>query len=263
MLHAYFLLMALSKKQIQYYRSLKRKKFRLKYNKFPVEGDKIVREVLDYKPSAVHAIMGLSHWLDPLLPHLESREIPFYEVSEKELQQLSGMSTPNQVIAYLDDWEAEWEPGLWKNHLCFFLDGIQDPGNAGTLMRIADWFGMPYLFGSLDSADFHHPKVVQASMGSFLRVACIRVGLPALLEESGELPVLGAMMGARSVFEGPWPSRGILVLGREGSGIREETAGLLTERISIPGRGGGESLNAAVAGGILAAHLLHGQTRVT
>ncbi len=255
--------MALSKKQIQYYRSLKRKKFRQKYNKFTVEGDKIVREVLDYKPSAVCAVMGLSSWLDPLLPLLESREIPYYPVSEKELQQLSAMSTPNQVIAYLDDWEAKWEPGLWKNHLCYYLDGIQDPGNAGTLMRIADWFGMPYLFGSLDSADFHHPKVIQASMGAFLRVECIRVALPALLEESGDLPVLGAVMGGESVFAGRWPENGLLVLGREGSGIRDETAVLLTERISIPGRGGGESLNAAVAGGILAAQLLHGQAKAT
>jgi len=253
--------MALSIKQIQYFRSLKRNKFRQKYNKFPVEGDKIVREVLEYRPSAIHALMGLSDWIEPLLPSLESLGITYHLVSEKELQQLSAMSTPNQVIAYLESWEAKWEPGIWKDKLCFYLDGIQDPGNAGTLMRIADWFGMPYLFGSLDSADFRHPKVIQASMGAFLRVACIRVGLPTLLEESADLSVLGADREGKSVFTGPWPQSGLLVLGREGSGIRPETVALLTDHISIPGKGGGESLNAAVAGGILAAQLLHGQTK--
>ncbi len=225
-----------------------------------MEGDKMVREVLQDKSRAITALVGLPAWLEEMdLLHNQS-SFDVFQVSERELQQLSGLSTPNQVIAYLEFWESTIDYSHLQQQFCFYLDGLQDPGNVGTILRIADWFGMPYVFGSMDTADFFSPKVVQSSMGAFMRVPSLRIELDQLLKLCQPIPVLGASMDGTNLFEGKWPGNGLVVLGREGSGLRDTAYQLLTHQVFIPGSGRAESLNAAVAGGILAANLIYGRS---
>jgi TrmH family RNA methyltransferase len=142
-----------------------------------------------------------------------------------------------------------------------YLDGIQDPGNLGTLFRIADWFGFPAVFCSPDCADAFAPKTVQATMGALFRVHTCEIALSDLMEARSDWPVYGAVLGGTSVFEHGFPEKGLLVIGSEGRGIGKAAEALLQHRITIPRphEGGAESLNAAVATGILAAQIRFGK----
>lgn len=139
--------------------------------------------------------------------------------------------------------------------MCFYLDGIQDPGNLGSILRIADWFGFAAVYCSPDCVDVFNPKVVQASMGAVLRMPVWEIPISDLCEQPSTFPVLGAMLDAENVMNAQLPNHGLLVIGNEGKGISTEVMAFLTQRISIPKhpKGGAESLNAAVAAGILAA----------
>lgn len=250
--------MALSKRDIQYIRSLHHKKFRQKYNKFIVEGDKIAREALAQRPEWVDRVLALPDWLQAEGMSGQTVHFRCEAVTERELSQLSGLRTPNQVVLIMHTKEPTWRADVVRAGLSLYLDGLQDPGNVGTMLRIADWFGLPYVFASPTSADGYNPKVLQASMGAFLRVPYLRLPWEELIRPLADLPVLGASLEGSNVFEARLPARGLLVVGREGSGIRPETANHLTHRLYIPGRGGAESLNAAVATGIIVAQLLWG-----
>ena len=143
-----------------------------------------------------------------------------------------------------------------EESLSLYLDGIQDPGNMGTILRIADWFGVDCVFSSPDCVDPYNPKVIQATMGAFLRVSCIETTIERLHEEHPGLPIYGAVMDGENVFHANLKSKeGIIVIGNEGRGISSEAESLLSQRISIPpaAHSGAESLNAAVATGILCA----------
>jgi len=252
--------MALSRREVQFVRSLNQKKFRQKYNKFAVEGDKIAREVLAEAPERIDRLWALPGWLEANgLSSSGQGSMSITAVTPRELKQLSQLRTPNQVVLIMHLKGPLWHPSAVAAHLSLYLDGIQDPGNAGTLLRIADWFGLPAVFASPDSADLYNPKVLQASMGAFLRVPYHRLPLDELLHSLPEgVSVLGASLEGESVFAQPFPTRGILVVGREGSGLRPEVRERLTHRLHVPGGGGAESLNAAVATGIMVAQLLYG-----
>ena len=147
---------------------------------------------------------------------------------------------------------GEQSPRGWG----LFLDGIQDPGNLGTILRIADWFGISRVFSSPDCVDPFNPKVVQATMGAFLRVSCIETTIDRLYQEYPGIPIYGEVMDGENVFHTSLKgANGIIVIGNEGSGISPEAERLLSHRISIPpaAHSGAESLNAAVATGILCA----------
>jgi len=245
--------MAVSKNTIKYIKSLRLKKFRQKYNIFLVEGDKIAREAISEAPALIQAIYALPEWIND-----NGRRIPenkLHSVSHKELKQLSLLTTPNQVLMTLriPDYDKEKLP--FAQELCLYLDGIQDPGNMGTILRIADWFGIPTVLCSQDCVDAYHPKVIQATMGAFLRVSCVEYPLEEIISHLPDIPVLGAAMDGESVFKIKKPSRGLLVIGNEGNGMATATERLLTQKIAIPApaHSRAESLNAAVATGILCA----------
>jgi len=251
--------MALSRRDIQFVRSLYQRKFRQKYNKFIVEGDKIAQEAIRSAPSQIDRVLALPEWWDECELQPVDQAYSCEVISERQLQQLSRLQSPNRALVVMHLKEAEWDPGVVRSRLCLYLDGIQDPGNAGTLLRIADWFGLPYVFASNDSADGYNPKVLQASMGAFLRVPYIRLEPDELFgEETEAFPLMGASLKGESIFERAFPSHGLLVIGREGSGIREALGHRLTHRLYIPGGGQAESLNAATATGIIVAQLLYG-----
>ncbi len=214
-------------------------------------------ELLAQQRVAVSAVFGLERWAAEnaalLAPFLEK----FNPVSEAELKKISSLTTPNKVLAVAELPGEPFMPDVLQNDFCFYLDGIQDPGNLGTILRTADWFGIPAVICSPDSADAFSPKVVQASMGAFLRVKIWEMPIEEILEKTPRLPVLGAVLGGENIFETKLPSNGLVVIGNEGRGIRPEVENLLTHPLTIPRHpnGGAESLNAAVAAGVFASAL--------
>ena len=214
-------------------------------------------ELLAQRRVAVSAVFALERWADAnaalLRPFLEK----FNAVGETELKKISALTTPNQVLVVAELPGEPFSPAALRSDYCFYLDGIQDPGNLGTILRVADWFGIPAVVCSPDSADAFGPKAVQASMGAFLRVGIWEMTLEELLEKAPGIPVAGAVFGGESLFQAAVPANGVIVIGSEGRGVSPATEVLLTHRLTIPRHpsGGAESLNAAVAAGIFAAVL--------
>lgn len=247
--------MALSKNEIKYLRSLAQKKYRQKYNKFVVEGDKLAREILADQRYQVDAVYALAEWTEQNRQQLWEFPAPVYSITPKELARISNLKTPNQVFVVANQQTFTLKPQVLKKRVCLYLDAIRDPGNLGTILRIADWFGIPYVFRSADSVELYSPKVIQASMGAFLRVESPELSLEELVKAFPGTSVYGAAMSGRSIYEISPLSQGIIVIGNEGSGISQDNLTYIEQLITIPkGRGGGaESLNAAVATGIICA----------
>lgn len=220
----------------------------------------MVAELLRQSAMRIEALYALDEWI-AANREIASMESRLNEVTDAELRKISGLKNPNKVLAVVHMQEHQLQPGLIQNDYCLYLDGIRDPGNLGTILRTADWFGLPYVFGSEDCVDLHNPKVIQASMGAFLRVRYLELAFTTLLEEFPGLPVLGAVLDGDNVFDAALPGRGLLVIGSEAQGISPAILQSLTCGIAVPSaaRGGAESLNAAVAAGIITAVLRNRQ----
>ncbi|MEM1322063.1 MAG: RNA methyltransferase [Bacteroidota bacterium] len=249
----------ISSNQIKYVRSLQQKKFRQKYNNFIVEGDKMAVEIMRERVAEVEQVFALASWIETHKKELAFCLNKTIIVSEKELGRISGLKSPNQVLVILRQWIPAIDEAQLSRQFSLYLDDIQDPGNMGTILRIADWFGIDYVFCSAGCAELYNPKVLQASMGAFLRVKVLRTELEQLRERLPALPLLGAMMEGDNVFAAAGLDKGLIIIGNEGRGIAEERQALLTHRLAIPRAEGrrAESLNAAVATGILCAALLN------
>lgn len=236
----------LSKNEIKYIQSLCQKKQRTAERLFIVEGVKLVKELIDAN-YPVKNIYALEEWDAPMTA------IPITRISEVELERISSLQTPNQVLAVVKQLEPIGEP-LLKGNLTLMLDGIQDPGNLGTLIRIADWFGINQIIASEDTVELYNPKVIQSTMGSFLRVKIWYKDLTTVLNQQ-QVPVYGALLEGESIHKTNPSSEGVLLIGNESKGIRQPLLSLITHRVTIPRIGEAESLNAAVATGILLAAL--------
>ena len=199
--------------------SLSVKKYREQHQQFVVEGEKMVGELLGQTRIGVSAIFGLQGWAEDNERLLRPFSAQFNAVTAPELAKISTLTTPNAVLAQAEMPQAALESALPASNLCLYLDGIQDPGNMGTMLRIADWFGLPAVFCSPDCADVYNSKVVQASMGAIFRVKSWELPLAELLETTPDLPVAGAVLGGENVFEAILPTHGLLVIGNEGRGI--------------------------------------------
>jgi RNA methyltransferase, TrmH family len=247
----------LSQNQGKFIASLGIKKYRQKYRKFIVEGEKMVGELLSGRAFVVDHLFGTQRWAENNAAMLQPFLDNFNLVTDAELAKISTLSTPNAVLAIVEMPAIDSIPVPSNDELCLYLDGLQDPGNLGTILRIADWFGVGTVFCSPDCVDVYSPKVVQATMGAIFRIKTQEIDIEQLLQERPEWPVLGAILDGDDVFSIVPPTRGLLVIGNEGRGIRPETAARLTQRVSISRHPAGraESLNAAVATGILLAVL--------
>ena len=248
--------MTLSKNTAKFINSLRLKKFRQKYNNFIVEGDKMARELLAQQPEQIVSLYALEPWLSAAAEVGQLPPEKVVVVSPAELKKVSALETPNQVLAVATIPEVDISPEKVASSLSLYLDGIQDPGNFGAILRIADWFGISYVFCSPTCVDPYHPKAIQASMGAFLRVFCMERAIEALLLEFPQLPVYGAVMDGENVFQADLGGgEGVIVIGNEGNGISAHAGRFLTRRISIPPalNSRAESLNAAIAAGILCA----------
>ena len=231
----------LTKSQIKLITSLKQKKFRTQHQLFVVEGIKVVEEFLnsEYELEAIFA-------LDDRFSHYNQK---FTLVDSKELAKISGFSTPNKVLATFKipklqaiDWSS----------LVVALDGVNDPGNLGTIIRLCDWFGIENLACSEETVDCYNPKVVQASMGSHTRVNISYLDLKKTLPSASNC--IGTFMEGVSVYEQNLPKTAVIVLGNEANGISKEIEGLMHTRLSIPRFGKlkqTESLNVANAAAII------------
>lgn len=249
----------ISKNELKYIQSLYHKKARDKESAFIVEGPKMVEELLhsDFKVLGVWAVPG--PWLQMHFNQLDS--VPFQEITTAQLHKASHFETPNQVIAIAQKNSLQKRttdqnsPKNAEPLLTLVLDGIQDPGNFGTLVRVADWFGVEQIIASPDSVDLYNPKVIQSTMGSIFRTAVHYCNLATYLEKQ-LLPVYGALLNGKNLGQEKLEnSGGILVIGNESKGIRPEILPFISQAVTIPSFGQAESLNAAVAGAIILSHL--------
>ncbi len=232
---------------IKVLQSLDKKKFRQKYNLFLVEGNKIICE-LSNSNFKVKEIFST----DP--QKLDRTDIPITHISENELKKISFLKTPKDSVAvcHLADDER-----LEDKNIQLVLDGIQDPGNLGTIIRLADWFGIEQIICSEDTVDFYNPKVIQATMGSFTRVNVVYTDLVEYLSTTQNVNI-GTDMEGENIYTFEKPEKINLILGNEGNGMRPETETLLQKSISMPRFGKSqstESLNVSMAAGIILGQL--------
>ncbi len=243
----------ISKKQTGFVRSLHQKKFRQMYGKFLVEGDKPVRELLasDFK---VYSVFSVEGW------HTTGGElaIEHITVTEEELKKLSTLEHPKEVIAVagIPNSEPLFQNFEWQKGITICLDNLNDPGNAGTIIRIADWFGVHTVYFSENSVDIYNPKVVSAAKGSLFRVHCQYTDLKKLFKHHPQIPVYGTFLEGENIYEAELAKEAFVIIGNEANGIGAELFPYITKQISIPSYGKAESLNAGVATGIVVSELV-------
>lgn len=257
--------MLVTKSQVKYIQSLGHKKFRDTEGVFVVEGPKITGELLRAPNMRLRAAYGLREWIAALpkdgLPAFDKRvagslvgEHGIMEVAPAELHRLSALTTPNQVVAVFEK-PVFPDPSLTTG-LFLVLDGLQDPGNLGTIVRLADWFGVDGVLCSPDSADVFSPKAVQSTMGSVSRVPVWYEAIEPVMRSAAGMPVWAALLQGESLYGQTRIRRGFIVIGNESKGISPALQELAMHRITIPRIGEAESLNAAVAAGIVLSHLV-------
>ncbi len=249
----------LSKNKVKLIRSLQQKKFRHEQGLFLVEGEKMIAELLEASSAnggghyQIQELLAVQDWLDQNETLLGDVQFPVESIKEVDLERISALKTPNQVLAVVKMPERNLRNV--EDGMILMLDGVRDPGNLGTIIRTADWFGISEVICSMDSVDMYNPKVVQSTMGSLFRIP---VSYRELTEAIFDLrinnplkPVFGATVLGESVYDLDLRSNAIVVLGSESHGISENVGHLLTKKISIPRFGAGESLNVASAAAIL------------
>ena len=248
----------LTKKIAKYIQSLSHKKFRDEENAFIAEGPKVVEEFLMAKMNECLWLIADKDWPGRQNKLVES--VPaerFLEVRPHQLESLSLLKTPNQVLAIFKKREANLVKEL-SGKISLMLDDLQDPGNMGTIIRIADWFGIQQIICSDKCVDCYNPKVVQATMGSLARVHIFYTDLPSFIQKNQNLPLYAAALEGKPLYGLGPVTEGFVVIGNESKGIHPELLDLSQHQINIPRIGGAESLNAAVATGIILSHLVGG-----
>jgi TrmH family RNA methyltransferase len=243
----------LTNAQNKYIRSLSQQKFRNEYKVFIVEGEKLAAEWLR-SDSRIQMIVAVEEWVGhntALIARHSSAQLCI--TTESGLEAVSGLQTPNKVLLVVETPEE----AILKldNEWCLALEDIQDPGNMGTIIRIADWFGIRHIVCSPGCVNVYNPKVVQSAMGGHLRVQTHQADLGAFLS-STPLVRYAATLHGKNVYQCERATSGILIIGNESKGISPQIAGLADKQITIPRYGGAESLNAGVSTGILCALLL-------
>jgi TrmH family RNA methyltransferase len=249
----------LSQNQIRHIVSLKSRKFRDEYRQFIAEGNKLVADLID-SPFRVSGIYASAGWIVGNIKTLQDKKIPAFETTPREMERISALSTPSPVLAILEIPQMPTaDCRLPTADLLLALDDIRDPGNMGTILRIADWFGIDQVVCSETCVELFNPKVVQATMGSIARVKVFYTGLEQFLEGAGDkVPVYGAFLEGESLYETELTRNGVILIGNESKGISHELEKRVTRKIFIPSygdspHGKAESLNASVAAAVICA----------
>ena len=260
----------LSQNQVKHIAALKSKKFREEYMQFIAEGHKLVLDLINSE-FTIAGIYASAEWIVVNLPLIRVKGIPVFETLPREMERISALATSSPVLAIVNSPTAchsPFEEGLGRGELVLALDDIRDPGNLGTIIRIADWFGIETVLCSENCVEIYNPKVIQATMGSITRVKAVNCNLAGVLSAlsastalSGNkehIPVYGTFLEGNSVFSDPLNDHGVIVIGNESRGISAELVPFITQRLFIPSFGSSvsgkaESLNASIATAIVCA----------
>lgn len=238
----------LSKAKQKWIRSLHLKKNREEAGVFVVEGEKSVLEGIEYFSQNLELLVVLDSEKN-ILP--ESVAPLTHTISQKELEQISELKTPNKFLAVFKRLSND----LIENERSLVLDGIQDPGNMGTILRLADWYGIKQIICSKDTVDCYNPKVIQASMGAIYRIPVHYIDLIPFLKTTKQ-PKFGAMLKGTNYREVNYQANALLIMGNEGKGVRPEIEAFFDVPVTIPRFGEAESLNVATATAILLAEMV-------
>lgn len=243
----------LSKTKIKYIRSLELKKKRKEEQAFVAEGHKLVGDLLGY--FSCKLLIATSEWLKM---HISVKADEIFEVTAEELSRVSLQKSPQEVLAVFEQPIYEFDVERIKNSLCLALDDVQDPGNLGTIIRVADWFGIENIFCSIGTVDLFNPKTVQATMGALARVKVHYCSLPQLIKGlEKEIPIYGTFLNGSVIYDEKLSANGLIVMGNEGKGVSPEVESLINKRLYIPNypqeRETSESLNVAIATAVICA----------
>lgn len=244
----------LSKHVTKIIQNLEKKKFREKYNLFKVEGEKLVGELL-ISNLKINTIIAGKEWLETNRKRIVNW--PVNEVTPQEMSSISNFQSLPEVVALAEIPEYTWDDQAVSHSLSLVLNGIQDPGNLGTILRVADWFGIRHIFCDNDCAGVYNPKCVQASMGAIFRVPVFYTELIPLLEKynSETFPCYGTFLDGENIYKTPLTQTGFIIMGNEGKGICGEIEKRVNAKLTIPSfaesQFATESLNVGVATGII------------
>lgn len=249
----------LSHSQLKFLRSLQINKYRAKEKQFLVEGEKLVKECLlkSYGQNfELIEIFTLREWSDKNHRLIEKSGIQCTILPHKQLEQISLQKTPNQALGLMRFSTESRKTDFNSNDLFLVIDKVQDPGNIGTIFRLAEWFGIKQIILSSDSADPYNPKVVQSSMGSVFRVPFYRGNILSLFENlDSSIPIYGTILNGENIYKSKLSKGGIIVLGNESKGISKEISSYISKPLLIPRFGDSEkypeSLNVATAASIV------------
>jgi TrmH family RNA methyltransferase len=246
--------------------SLQKRKVREADSLFVIEGDKLVREYI-MAGNRVTLLAGKPEWINGEPEKVISGADEVVTVSYDDLISISSLKTPHNVLAVATTKKQTFSDEILNGRLTLVLEYVQDPGNLGTIVRIAAWFGIRNIICSPDCVDFYNPKVIQASMGAFIHTVAYYQPLGPILgkAQAHGLNVYGATMDGRSVYESPLGSEGLILLGNESKGISDRLLDYVTERITIPGpakpQAGIESLNVSMAAAIICSEFARRRTK--
>jgi RNA methyltransferase, TrmH family len=248
----------ISKKQIQFINSLVHKKYRKKHACFVAEGDKLVDDILN-STLTTESVFALPEWIKNHEQVLSKKNTRVLETNEKELSRISSLKTANQAVAVIRIPAPVFNPRLASKQLVLMLDCINDPGNLGTIIRTADWFGIHHVICSPDTVDLFNPKTVQATMGSIARVKVYYLDLKkTIVSIDKSVPVFGSLLIGKPLYMTRFSDNGLIIIGNEAHGISAELWPYISDPVFIPPYISGgpgilrpESLNAAMAAAIL------------
>jgi TrmH family RNA methyltransferase len=243
----------LVKSQVKYIQNLGHKKFRDADGVFVAEGPKIVNELLQSDILQLVQCFATERWLTNQDSVVKGKEGLFIKIDEKELQRISFHDSPNEVLAIFT--KPVFDRNIKIKGLTLLLDTVQDPGNLGTIIRTADWFGLKRVVCSRETVDVFNQKVVQSAMGSLIRVEVIYTDLAEYIRENTGKPLFASSLDGKDLQEKIRVTDALLLMGNESKGISQSLQSLATKKIRIPRTGGAESLNVAVAAGILLSYM--------
>ena len=241
----------ISKSTAKFIKSLQLKKYRRQHQSFLVEGEKNVVELLTTR-HPINFIAATHTFINTYSSLIKGTQI--HEASENDLKSTGTLKSNNAAIAIVPIVEPK-EPIWDSERYAIVLDQINDPGNLGTIIRLADWYGIKNIIASPETTELYNPKVINASKGSFLRVNIFYKDLPAFFK-SNPKKIIGTFMDGKSVHNYSWPDEGYIVLGNESHGVSSEIEALVSDKITIPKFGGAESLNVAIATAIICDNLV-------
>lgn len=243
-------LQPLSKSMVSRVALLRHKKYRKEYGVFTAEGVKCVKDLADQmKLRNLILLADEWHYLSDAYSNIDKRIICM--ATAEQMKKMSQMSTPPSVIGVFELPDYSLESENIDDSLALMLDGVQDPGNVGTIIRIADWFGVKNVICSIDCADVWSSKAVQATMGALARVRVVYTNLSQVIDSHPALPVCGLLLEGKSIYGAKLPKKGFIVMGSEGHGVSDEVRKRLSLSLLIPsyppGEATSESLNVGAA----------------